>query len=487
MTTQFPRIIQGGMGAAVSNYTLARAVSSHGGLGVVSGTGIDQILARRLQQADSQADMLRALEAFPCQETANEIIEKYYVEGGKAPDDRYKTPAMYTVDPSKSLVRLTVAAGFVEVWLAKEGQNNPVGLNLLEKIPLPNPAVLYGAMLAGVEYVLMGAGIPWQIPGILDNFAENKPATMQLALEDDPDRVGTSITLDPSEILTIQPKLKRPRFLAIVSSDTLAMALTKRATGHIDGFVVEAHVAGGHNAPPRGRTNLNERGEPIYGPRDEAKLERFASMDRPFWLAGAWGFPGALQEAQKQGATGIQIGSAFAFCKQSGLEETLRVEVLKRIADGSVDVFTDPVASPTGFPFKVIGLEGTMYDDELYNQRKRVCDIGYLRHLYRKEDGSVGYRCPSDVVKNYVRDGGSEEETVGRKCLCNGLLANIGLGQTRKGESELPLLTGGDELVKLKETFPDNLLNYTAEDVLEMLKSEQKGKKAEEVAADVMD
>jgi len=475
------------MGAAVSNYKLARAVSSHGGLGVVSGTGIDQILARRLQEADVQDDMLRALKAFPCKETADEIIDKYYVKGGKSPDDRYKTPAMYTIDPSKSLERLTIAAGFVEVWLAKEGHNNPVGLNLLEKIPLPNQATLYGAMLAGVDYVLMGAGIPWQIPGILDGLAENKPVSMQLALEDDPDRAGATMIFDPTQALSVQPKLKRPRFLAIVSSDTLAMALTKRATGYIDGFVVEAHVAGGHNAPPRGRTTLNERGEPIYGPRDEAKLERFASMEQPFWLAGAWGFPGGLHEAQKHGAAGIQVGSAFAFCQQSGLEETLRVEVLKKVADGTVEVYTDPVASPTGFPFKVIGLEGTMYDDELYNQRKRVCDIGYLRHLYRKEDGTVGYRCPSDVVKNYVRDGGSEEDTVGRKCLCNGLLANIGLGQARKGETELPLLTGGDDLVKLKQYFPENLLNYTAKDVLEMLAAEQKDKKAEHVEAKVLD
>jgi len=46
--TAFPKIIQGGMGVAISNWKLARAVSRLGQLGVVSGTGIETILARRL-------------------------------------------------------------------------------------------------------------------------------------------------------------------------------------------------------------------------------------------------------------------------------------------------------------------------------------------------------------------------------------------------------------------------------------------------------
>ena len=42
-------IIQGGMGAAVSSWRLAKAVSRRGQLGVVSGVALDLILARRLQ------------------------------------------------------------------------------------------------------------------------------------------------------------------------------------------------------------------------------------------------------------------------------------------------------------------------------------------------------------------------------------------------------------------------------------------------------
>ena len=39
-------------------------------------------------------------------------------------------------------------------------------------------------------------------------------------------------------------------------------------------------------------------------------------------------------------------------------------------------VFTDPLASPTGFPFKVLGLEGTLSEPAVYARRERLCDLG---------------------------------------------------------------------------------------------------------------
>src|SRR3546814_18230906 len=85
-----------------------------------------------------------------------------------------------------------------------------------------------------------------------------------------------------------------------------------------------------------------------------------------------------------------------------------------------------PRTSPSGFPFKVATFTGTVSDDDVYEQRRRVCDLGYLRTSYRKPDGSVGYRCPSEPVESYVAKGGAIEDTVGRKCLCNGLMATAG-------------------------------------------------------------
>ncbi|MEZ6080572.1 MAG: hypothetical protein R3C56_34335 [Pirellulaceae bacterium] len=70
-------------------------------------------------------------------------------------------------------------------------------------------------------------------------------------------------------------------------------------------------------------------------------------------------------------------------------------------------MLTDPLASPTGFPFKVLQIDGSMSDATVFEQRTRVCDLGFLRQGYRKEDGTVGWRCPGEPVKAYVHKGGA--------------------------------------------------------------------------------
>ena len=137
MPQDLPIIIQGGMGAAVSDWRLASAVSSRGQLGVVSGTALDIILARRLQIGDPGGHMRRALAAFPLQDVAKRILDKYFIEGGKGDDKRFVTKPMVSHKPSKRTEELLVAANFVEVYLAKEGHGNPVGINFLEKIQVP--------------------------------------------------------------------------------------------------------------------------------------------------------------------------------------------------------------------------------------------------------------------------------------------------------------------------------------------------------------
>ena len=79
----YPKIIQGGMGAAVSNWRLANAVSRLGQLGVVSGTALDQILARRLQDGDHGGHIRRALDHFPFPAMAERIWQSYFIPGGK--------------------------------------------------------------------------------------------------------------------------------------------------------------------------------------------------------------------------------------------------------------------------------------------------------------------------------------------------------------------------------------------------------------------
>ena len=122
---------------------------------------------------------------------------------------------------------------------------------------------------------------------------------------------------------------------------------------------------------------------------------------------------------------------------------------------GTIDVFTDPVASPTGFPFKIVQLPGSLSDVKLREERRRECDLGYLRHAFERADGSLGWRCSAERVAAYVQKGGAEEETTGRLCLCNALLANVGLGQLRDdGVEERSLVTSGEDVRQLARLLP---------------------------------
>jgi NAD(P)H-dependent flavin oxidoreductase YrpB (nitropropane dioxygenase family) len=140
--------------------------------------------------------------------------------------------------------------------------------------------------------------------------------------------------------------------------------------------------------------------------------------------------------------------------------------VLSAAARNAVDVLTDPRASPTGFPFKVVNWAENPAD---WERRERVCDLGYLRSAYRRPDGTIRFRCASEPVDTYVAKGGKVEETEGRKCLCNALMANVGLGQLREGgRMEPPLLTSGDDL-KLIGAYLGGRSSYTAADVIAYL------------------
>ncbi|MBX9769282.1 MAG: nitronate monooxygenase [Bdellovibrionales bacterium] len=467
----WPLIIQGGMGVAVSNWVLARTVSQAGQLGVVSGTAVNSVLVRRLQMGDPGGHMRRALDAFPFRDASLRVLKDYFVEGGINETAPFKRAPLFSIRPPKALLELNVISNFAEVWLSKEGHGGVVGINFLEKIQMPNLSGILGAMLAGVDYVLMGAGIPREIPGALDAFSKYETARLRVPVE------GATATeefwseINPLELFPEikNVPLKRPKFLAIIASHVLASSLAKKATGYVDGFVVEGPTAGGHNAPPRGGTKLNDRGEPIYGDRDLVDLEYMKSIGRPFWLAGGFGTRERLAEALNWGAQGIQVGTAFAFCKESGMSTKIKQTLLKQLRetkDPNSLVFTDPRSSPTGFPFKAIHLDSSVSVQTVYESRPRICDLGYLRHAYRKTDGSAGYRCPAEPVKDFLAKGGALEETVGRKCLCNSLFANVDQAQKQaSGFEELPLVTAGDDYLGLMRYIQASE-DYSANDVI---------------------
>ena len=76
-------------------------------------------------------------------------------------------------------------------------------------------------------------------------------------------------------------------------------------------------------------------------------------------------------------------------------------------------------------------------------------------------------------MSTYVSKGGTEEDTAGRKCVCNALLANIGHPQVRAGRHVEPgLVTLGSDVSGLRRFIASaaaGRADYGAADVMRIL------------------
>lgn len=458
-------IRQGGMGVDISHWPLANTIAKLGGLGTISGVMADRIMARTLQLGDPGGHIRRALAHFPFQQFVDQILESYFVEGGLQPGQRFRPVQQFFLNPSEKLIALTLCANFAFVWLAKEGHNRPITINYLEKVQLQHTYNMVGAMLAGVDAVTMGAGLPNKVPGMLDVIAAGGNPSYNISLDG-----GGSIPaeFDVNKFFgTSLAGLKRPDFIPIITTDAAASFLMKKSNGKIQAFVIERPSAGGHNAPPRGKIELDNEGEPIYGEKDFADLTKMREFGLPFWIGGGLASPEGLRWALENGASGIQVGSIFALSRESGLRDDLRRELLRRIYRGEARTRTDLNLSPTGFPFKVVDLPETIADRNVLAQRKRLCDQGLLLRPYVDDTGKIGFRCPAEPIDNYIKKGGKEADTVGAECLCNGLLST-----TTKATVQAPsIITLGDDVSFVRILLAHEDDTYSAEDAMNYLLS----------------
>lgn len=500
------KLIQGGMGVYVSNWRLAQAVAKERpGItaGTVSGTGLDLVYSRLLQLGDPGGYVRKALEAFDEKfdiSIGQKIINRFFIEDGKEPTARYKYPPKQLLrTPSgkdqlpapeashvpvvlsldEEVIELLVATGFAETWLAKQGHNGHIFMNFLYKVELPLIYTIYGAMLAGVNGIIVGAGNPDGLPAICSQLASHQAVTKSLTVLYRQSGEEFILTFDPNSIADgklTQVPLKRPAFLAIVSSENLVTALANSQTESPDGFIIEHHTAGGHNAGPQGPMVLDDKAQPIYNQTDEPDLAVIRQVGFPFWLAGGYGSREKVESAIQLGAVGIQAGSIFALAEESGMQAAYKTAIrneLKKDVEES-DMVLTTLFSPTGYPFKVVNLEGTLAQESVYESRRRVCDLGLLqqRGLSKpNEDGSrrLFQRCMAEPVENFIKKRGLPRNAENKRCLCNGLLATVGLGQiqTHNGSSEEPaIVTLGNNLEGVRRLSRHGQAAYWVKDVV---------------------
>lgn len=501
------KLIQGGMGVHVSNWRLARTVAMQRPgvtVGTVSGTALDVVYVRLLQLGDPGGHVRQALQALD--ETygvsiGRTICDRYFIEGGKAPDTRFRSAPMHIVrthdnrhtfpmpnsvtsaEPLKlddDIIELLIATGFAEVWLAKEGHSGKIFINFLHKIELPLIYALYGAMLAGVDGVIVGAGNPEGLPTICQQLAQHTAVAHEISVLYREAGEAFEMTFDPKEVadgkFTARP-LPKPAFLAIVSLEELVQVLAESKTMPPDGFIIEHHTAGGHNANPQGPMTKDILGQPVYGARDEANLAAIRAVGIPFWLAGGYGSQSKLAEALAAGANGVQVGTVFALAEESGLKSEYRSAILAALKNGvdDADLVRTTTFSPTGFSFKVVQIQDTLSEEDVYDSRRRLCDIGMLQQRgFSKPDENgqrtLFQRCPAGPIETYVKNRGLERNTDERRCLCNGLLACVGLGQVKEIHGELveepAIVTLGNHLEGIRRLSRQGQTHYYVQDVV---------------------
>lgn len=501
------KLIQGGMGVYVSNWRLARAVAMARpgeAVGTVSGTALDVVYVRLLQLGDPGGHARRALAAFDAKfetDIGQKIFDHYFIAGGKTPDARYRSAPMHIVRSATGrasfpmpngnrapnplqladdVIELLIATGFAEVWLAKEGHSGRIFINFLNKIELPLIYVMYGAMLAGVDGVIVGAGNPDGLAAACSRLADHEAVTKKLSVLYHEAGEEFTLTFDPKQVaagkFTTRP-LQRPAFLAIATLEELVKALAESVSEAPDGFIIENHTAGGHNANPVGPEKRDPLGQPIYSEKDDVDLAAVRNVGCPFWLAGGYGSHDGLRIALAAGAVGVQAGSVFALAEESGMRADYRSAILNELKNGTDDaaLVRTTIFSPTGFSFKVVQIKDTLSDDEVFEARRRICDIGMLQQRgLSKPDADGGralfQRCPAGPIDAYLDRRGLERNTEERRCLCNGLLSCVGLGQVKeiKGEfvEEPAIVTLGDHLDGVRRLSRNGQTHYWARDVV---------------------
>ncbi len=242
-----------------------------------------------------------------------------------APSQESQSVALYL---DEDVVELLIITGYAEVWLAKEGHAGKVFINFLKKVELPLIYTMYGAMLAGVDGVIVGAGNPDGLPAVRSKLAEHQTVNSDLQVLYRESGESFHVPFNPRLVADgklAQRPLQRPAFLAIVSLENLVEALAKSQTEPPDGFVIEHHTAGGHNAPPQGPLIKDSKGQPQYSEQDEPDLEVIRKAGIPFWLAGGYSNHQQWKQALVAGAVGrsgrVKFRPVGGFWYETGLPD----------------------------------------------------------------------------------------------------------------------------------------------------------------------
>ncbi len=331
------------MGVGVSLHPLAKAVAQEGGVGIVSSACLDRLVSKR------NGKRVNAYEA-----------------------------------------------AYEEVSLAK-AENGVSGINIMCALVRDYADSVRGALDAGADVIISGAGLPLGLPAI-----------------------------QPVRDTALIPIVSSARALEIICKKWEKLGYRP------DAVVLEGPLAGGHLGFRVDQITLeSNRLEKLLPPVKEMAMQY---GDFPVIVAGGIYTHGDILRYLELGADGVQMGTRFLATDESSASASYKQAVLTT-TDDDIVVAHNP-GSPCGLPFRVIR-QSPMYQSALRRLRKPKCDKGYV--LLKDADGKFTI-CPA------------KESNETAFCICNGLLSSSGYNP---GEEE-PLWTVGtnaarvDKIVSVK-------------------------------------
>ncbi len=329
-------VVQGGMGVGVSLYPLARAVALQGGLGIVSSACLDRLVSRR----------------------TGKKLNSY-------------------------------EAAFEEVSLAKAA-GGFAGINIMCALVRDYEASVRGALDAGADAIISGAGLPLTLPAI-----------------------------QPPRDTALIPIVSSGRALDLICKKWEKLGYRP------DAVVLEGPLAGGHLGFKIDQIDLeSNRLENLLPPVKEMAVKY---GDFPVIVAGGIYTHNDIVRFLKMGADGVQMGTRFLATEESSASAAYKKAVVEAKEDDIV-VAHDP-GSPCGLPFRVIK-QSPMYVSALKKLRTPKCDKGYV--LLKDGEGKFT-RCLA------------KESNEHHFCICNGLLSSGGYNT----DKEEPLYTVGTNASKV--------------------------------------
>jgi nitronate monooxygenase len=310
-------VIQGGMGVGVSLSPLASAVAREGGLGIISSACIDRLLSKRNGKSLNVYD-----------------------------------------------------AVYEEVSLSKV-RNGFAGINIMAALVRDYNDSVKGALDAGADAIISGAGLPLNLPAI-----------------------------QPAADTALIPIISSARALEIICKKWEKLGYRP------DAVVLEGPLAGGHLGFRIDQVDLESNKLENLLPPVKDMAMKFG--DFPVIVAGGIYTHEDIVRFMSMGADGVQMGTRFLATEESSATEAYKLAVI-RAKEEDIVVAHRP-GSPCGLPFRVIK-QSPMYISSLKRLRKPKCDKGYV--LMKDAEGKYSACQAKQDNENYF-------------CICNGLLSSGG-------------------------------------------------------------